>query len=141
MKQPTDVVELVLPFPPSLNNYLVKSVRKHRQNGKHFVHVGLSKRALNYRAQVLECVLKAALRRRFWDYQRLRMKITLNPPNAARFDLDNFPKVLQDALTFAQFWRDDDQLDELVVIRGQKKAPQGEAIVQVSILATSAPRR
>jgi Holliday junction resolvase RusA-like endonuclease len=132
-----DAIELRLTFPPSLNNYLVKSVRKHRQTGKPYVHVGMSNRAHAYRAQVFGAVADAKVRRTFWDYQRLRVEIILHPPNNGRFDLDNFPKVLQDGLTYSQVWRDDEQIDELVVIRGQKKAPQGEAIIKISKIATA----
>lgn len=48
---------------------------------------------------------------------RLSVSIYAAPPDNRRRDLDNLPKAVLDALTHAQVWPDDSQLDRLLIER------------------------
>ena len=69
---------------------------------------------------------------------RLRVTITLNPPDKRRRDIDNFAKAIFDALTHAQVWLDDSQVDDLRIIRGPVMR-YGEAIVEIEEDPAKAP--
>ncbi len=117
------MIELVLPFPPSVNHYLVKSVRYAR--GKGYVHVAVSKNGINYRGDVLERVFGNKVKGRVSVY------IELCPPTAGKYDLDNFPKVLLDSLTHAKLWSDDECVDKLTIERGEIDRPNGHCVVKI----------
>lgn len=113
-----------LPFPPTLNT-------AHR----HIVIQGkprtiLSKQGREYKQSVLNAV--------HFDDQgqppmmgRLSVKIALAPPDKRRRDLDNLPKILLDSLTEAKIWGDDEQIDQLLIIRLPVEKP-GYAMVTIS---------
>lgn len=50
---------------------------------------------------------------------RLAIKITAEPPDKRRRDLDNILKAPLDALTHAGLLIDDEQFDEINIVRGQ----------------------
>ena len=102
-----------LPMPPTVNSYqphaLIggKIVRHHSAEGKAF---------------------KAAVHAAWLSYWngwppepvtgRLRLLVLVYYNTAAAIDLDNRVKPLQDALTEAGAWGDDEQIDDLCVRRG-----------------------
>jgi crossover junction endodeoxyribonuclease RusA len=113
-----------LPFPPTLNTY-------HR----HIVIQGkprtiLSKQGREYKQSVLNAVL-------FDDGDhppmmgRLHVTIAVAPPDNRRRDLDNIPKSVLDSLTEAKIWGDDEQIDQLLIIRLPVEKP-GYAMVTIS---------
>jgi len=57
-----------------------------------------------------------------YDYKTLcgkvRVEITLYPPDKRKRDLDNYLKGVLDALTHVGIWEDDSQIDELTIKRG-----------------------
>lgn len=122
------MIDIVLPFPPTVNHYLVKSVR--RRKGKHYVHVAVSAKGVNYRAAVLTAVLKRQLMHHCDGY-RLDVEVHLFPPDKRKRDLDNYPKVLLDSLTSARLWEDDEQIDKLTIIRREVQKPEGLCVVRV----------
>ncbi len=102
------LLSLALPVPPSANS-LWRNV-----NGL----VLLSKPARIYRKTVLEIVLlRGATGIRLPLTGRLRLTIALTQANRIRRDLDNCIKPIQDALTHAGIWLDDEQIDVLTVHR------------------------
>ena len=50
---------------------------------------------------------------------RIKAVVTLHGATKRNFDVDNFMKGIGDALTHARVYRDDSQIDELVVKRGE----------------------
>jgi len=48
----------------------------------------------------------------------LDVHITAYPPDRRKRDLDNIPKSILDALTHANVWGDDSQVDDLRITRG-----------------------
>lgn len=108
-----------LPMPPSVNHYWAKSVK--RAKGKQYVHVRLSDRAKKFRSDVVAQVAEISQRhgsiRR--HNGRIRAVVTLHGATKQSYDVDNFMKGIGDALTHSLVYKDDKQIDELIVKRGE----------------------
>ncbi|OOR88002.1 hypothetical protein B0181_09235 [Moraxella caviae] len=108
------MVELDLPFPPSVNTYW-------RKYGNRIV---LSKQAKEFKAAVMS--RRAG---KFGD-KRLGVSITLHAPTKRKYDLDNRLKALFDALQTAGVFDDDEQIDFINVQRGEIKKG-GACVVKI----------
>jgi crossover junction endodeoxyribonuclease RusA len=64
---------------------------------------------------------------------RVSVKATLHAPTLRKYDIDNFFKSAGDALTHAGVWGDDEQIDSLLLCRGEK-FKGGKMIVEVTEL-------
>lgn len=108
-----------LPMPPSVNHYWAKSVGKAK--GKQYVHVRLSDRAKKFRGDVVAQVADIAQRHgSIRQYKgRIRAVVTLHGATKQSYDVDNFMKGIGDALTHSLVYKDDKQIDELIVKRGE----------------------
>jgi crossover junction endodeoxyribonuclease RusA len=115
-----------VPFPPSVNQYW-RAVPMGRA-----CRVLISRRGRKYRADV-----GAVLARTYNGFtpldQRLRVQLVLYPPDKRKRDLDNYLKALLDALTHANVWVDDAQIDELTIRRGHVVAG-GYVAVTIGII-------
>jgi len=111
------MIELELPFPPSLNHY-------YRRVGPRTL---ISKEGRTYRDQVR---LIAAASRVTAMTGPLDVELLLYPPDRRRRDADNSLKAVCDALEKAGAYEDDSQIVRLTV---QKKdpVPGGRAIVRI----------
>ena len=107
-----------LPMPPSVNHYWAKSVK--RAKGKSYVHVRLSDRAHKFRNDVVAQVADIAHRHGSIRTHngRIRAVVTLHGATKRSFDVDNYGKGLFDALTYCKVYKDDSQIDEMIVKRG-----------------------
>ncbi len=98
------MLELDLPYPPSVNHY--------------WRHVGprilISRQGRAYRTTVGAIL---ALRRVRPLDGRLAVEIDVYPPDRRRRDLDNLNKSLLDALAHGGAYEDDSQIDRLLLIR------------------------
>ncbi|OUK48328.1 hypothetical protein BZL31_21050 [Escherichia coli] len=101
-------IEFVLPYPPTVNTYW------RRRGSTYFV----SKAGECYRRDV--ALLSG----------RLAIKIIAEPPDKRRRDLDNILKAPLDALTHAGLLIDDEQFDEINIVRGQP-VPGGRLGVKI----------
>ena len=94
------VIELELPYPPSVNHY--------------YRHVGprvlISREGRLYREKVVS-ILKGERVRRLVG--KLEMWMTFLPPDNRRRDLDNCVKCAQDALQKGGLYEDDSQIKKL----------------------------
>jgi crossover junction endodeoxyribonuclease RusA len=99
------MVELTLPWPPSVNNYW-------RIRGNRFF---ISARGVQYRKDVIFMSYK--YRDSFSGNQRILVEISAFPPDKRRRDLDNILKSLLDALQHAKVYEDDSQIDKLTITR------------------------
>jgi crossover junction endodeoxyribonuclease RusA len=53
---------------------------------------------------------------------RLAVSIEAFPPDRRKRDLDNMLKALLDSMTHAGIWHDDDQIDEVRIVRREATA-------------------
>ena len=114
--------QFALPFPPSVNG--MWRVFRNRSI--------LSKRGRQYRVDAIAAITEMGLNNLDVS-DRLSVKLVLNPPTLRKFDIDNYPKAIFDALTHGGFWIDDEQVDRLTIIRGEK-VKGGNVEVSINIL-------
>ncbi len=100
--------QFVLPYPPSVNSYW-------RRRGSQYY---ISKKGQQYRKDVQQIIHHLKLD--IFTKSRLRIKVIADMPDARRRDLDNILKSLLDSLIHAGFAEDDEQFDDIRVIRGVK---------------------
>ena len=95
-------------FPPTVNNYYVKT-----RNG-----VFISQKGRRFRDHVADMV-NAQLGGLELGEARLHVTVCLHPPDKRHRDLDNYMKALLDAITHTGLWEDDKQIDQLCIYRGE----------------------
>ena len=100
------MIELTLPWPPSVNTYY------RNVNGKTLI----SAKGREYRAAVADQVLIQRGGKLLTG--RLSVAIVAHVPDKRRRDLDNLLKSTLDSLTHAGCWIDDSQVDSLSIQRG-----------------------
>jgi crossover junction endodeoxyribonuclease RusA len=98
-----------LPWPPSVNGYW-RSFR-----GRQII----SKKGREYRKDILLLLSDMALSGENLK-GRLAVSIALHPPTLRKYDIDNWCKAPFDALTHAEFWLDDEQIDKLSISKAEK---------------------
>ncbi len=79
--------------------------------------MGISKAGREFKLQVQDYVLDNAVPK--MGQKRLQMQVTLYPRDKRKQDIDNRIKALWDALTDAGVFDDDEQIDILIVQRGE----------------------
>lgn len=103
------MITLTLPWPPSTNT-IWRNVRGRTL---------LSRKGREYRRAVMAQV--AGENAAIGLADRLSVVVTLYPPDKRKRDIDNHGgKALLDAITHAGVWLDDEQIDHLTIIRGEK---------------------
>lgn len=97
-------INRMVPYPPSINTY--------------WRHVGpkvlISAKGREYRKAIFDLFVGHKQMQ-----GRIAANVLLHPPDKRRRDIDNPVKALLDALQHAGVYRDDSQIDELHVVRGQ----------------------
>lgn len=111
---------LTLPWPPTVNSYYSKTKRG----------VFISKQGRTFRDACNEALNEQMCLGLKLDI-RLSVQVILYPPDRRCRDLDNYMKALLDALTQANVWVDDEQIDELAIMRGKVVNP-GKTLLQIS---------
>lgn len=97
-----------LPFPPSVNHHW----RSFVPRGRNRAITIISQRGREYRDAVCDLIYSAPMLT-----GRLAVVIEFTMPNKVRRDIDNFCKVVLDSITHAGVWKDDEQVDELIIRR------------------------
>ena len=100
-------IYLNLPFPPTVNSYYSITNR-----GKF-----ISKRGTQFRKDAMQACREQKVNNLALD-DRFNVEVILYPPDKRVRDLDNYMKALLDAITHADLWVDDNQIDLLHIYRG-----------------------
>lgn len=112
---------LNLPLPPTVNHYLKSSgFRRY-----------LSKAAIEFRQKVSEYVIEYRVPK--LGKSRIEMQVTLYFATKRRQDIDNRIKALWDSLAHAGVFDDDEQIDVLIIHRGEIKKGGG-CLVMIDVL-------
>lgn len=123
------ICELYTEFPPSVNNYYVKTQRG----------LFISQKGRKFRDQLIKDAHDQLSGMEPIDC-KVRIDIVAWVPDNRKRDLDNLVKPIQDAISHAHIWGDDSQVDQLVVYRGEKVAPNGALYIRISEAAPRIPR-
>lgn len=115
---------ITLPLPPSMNSYWLRSSRG----------IFLSKAGKDFRKQVAEIIAERQCLK--FGTSRLFMAVRLCMMDRRASDLDNRLKALCDALEHAGVFDNDEQIDELLILRGPI-VKGGECYVMISERADS----
>lgn len=99
------MIKLTLPLPPTINHYYGQRPR----GGRYIKPAGVA-----FRAAVAEIVAAAGVPKLSG---RVSLFAAIHPADRRRQDIDNRAKSLQDALSAAGVWLDDEQIDELHLVR------------------------
>lgn len=114
-------LELYLPFPPSVNNYYVKTKKGVR----------ISEKGRKFRDLVEKAVVEQIGAFEPLDYNLL-IEVVIYPPDLRKRDLDNFTgKALLDALTHSGIWTDDSLIKQSFCYTGAIHKPSGSCWVRV----------
>lgn len=93
-------ISLVLPFPPSVNACW-RTVRGT---------MIISEKGRKFRANAIAAVYEQLRRRPVAITENVSVIVKMYPPTNHRRDIDNYLKAPFDALTYANIWKDDDQV-------------------------------
>ena len=116
-----NITNLALPWPPSINHYW-----KHRVVGRR-AQIYISKEGTEFKQAVKRLIDEMALNTLTG---RVMVDIALYAPTLRKYDIDNRVKSCLDALTHAGVWLDDEQVDQLSVMRCEK-ITGGKMLVQI----------
>lgn len=119
-------MNLILPFPPSMNGYW-------RSPGK---GAKISERGRIYRANAIGAVYEQLSRRPQPLQQDVQVTVILYPPDRAKRDLDNFLKAMFDSLTHAGVWEDDSQIKH-IDLRWGPVTKGGKAEINISTFSAA----
>lgn len=108
------MIELTLPWPPSVNTYWRHPTRGALA-GRHLI----SEEGRRYRRLIADHVFVKHVRSKYAG--RLAVTILAFPPDKRRRDLDNILKALLDSITHAGVIEDDSLIDDLRIVRGPVK--------------------
>lgn len=123
------IFELYTAYPPSVNNYYVKTQRG----------VFISQKGKKFRDQLIRDAHEQ-LGGMLPIPERVRLEVVAWVPDARKRDLDNLLKPIQDAMIHANLLVDDSQIDQTFIYRGVKIAPAGALYIRVSEAAPCIPK-
>lgn len=112
------MIELHLNWPPTVNNYYVKTKRG----------IFISKKGREFREGIIAAVNEQASGVFLQD--PISCTVILSPPDKRVRDLDNYMKALLDAITHSGLWEDDSLIDQLFIYRG-KQSTSGKVIMRI----------
>lgn len=124
-----DVVELVLPYPPTVNTYWRVRIAKKKGGGQ-YVQVYISEEGKAFTVDLQEIALRRGVKTL---RGHVRLEAVFNPPDERRRDLGNLDKALGDALTKAGILEDDSQIREQE-FRFGPKVEGGRATIKIITL-------
>lgn len=114
------MLTLKLPWPPSVNTYY-----------RNVVVRGRPRTLISSKGRAYKDLVTVKYRHLKPMTGRLCVVMELYPPDKRVIDCDNRAKAAQDSLTSAGVWKDDSQIDILLLIR-KKVTPPGHVIVSIT---------
>ena len=124
------MINLTLPWPPSVNHYWFRNKNGSMRVGEKGVlfrdavnNLIFEEAGIRWRASFSSpdfkplpiFISKKEAEESFITFKTERLKVVIEAyaPDKRRRDLDNLQKALLDSLTYAGVWADDDQVDDL----------------------------
>lgn len=133
-------INLTLPYPPSVNHYWGHKAVRSRHTRRWVVLKYLSSRAKSFRLAVQSGVIaqlgvppKLTARLAIIVYEHYGPRDEKNEHSGPAQDIDNCLKPLFDAMEHAGVYRNDSQIDELLVVK-KRRAAIGRVEVCIKIL-------
>jgi len=108
------MIKLTLPWPVSINAYWKSRVIKVR--GAVMASTYVTAAGVKFQKDVLAAVIQQ-LGQHSPLHGRLCVSMLFHGPSARKYDISNFVKTTEDALTKAGVWVDDEQVDALFLWR------------------------
>jgi len=124
------MIELMLPYPPSVNHYKEVGRLVRTKNGKIFQQRRNSTQTLQYYCDVMNLCLKEGVKS--FDSATISVEAYVYPPDKRKRDLDGILKVLLDSLQHARVYKDDHQICRLLVQRCGI-IPNGQIFVRITL--------
>lgn len=124
------MIALTLPWPPSVNRYW-----RHPSRGPLAGRTLLSEDGRHYRALAKFTLAEQNVPAGFLR-GRIAIEITAHPPDRRARDLDNMLKAPLDALTHSGVIRDDADIDDLRITRGDV-VPNGRVYIVLRDASTN----
>ncbi len=125
------MIELTLPYPPSLNHYKGIGRITRTKSGKLYQMKINSPETKRYFYEVWSLIRIKGFKS--FDSAMLSMEVYVHPPDSRKRDLDNICKVLIDSLQNGGLFNDDSQISRLLVER-REIIKGGQIIVRISQL-------
>lgn len=113
-------INLSLPLPPSVNSYWRHRVIKNK-NGKLYPMVYVSKQGKDFQKAVRRIVRKEKKNKKLLGRLDIHIYVTL--PDRRKRDIDNYLKALLDAMEKADVYVNDNQVDRILIDRGDIEKP------------------
>lgn len=128
------MIELTLPWPPSVNHYkkIGALVRTHK--GKIYQARVNTTSTTTFYFLVRQIIAKEGVKS--FNRATIALEVDAYPPDRRKRDLDGILKVLLDSLQRGGLFEDDYQVARLVVTR-KDTIPQGKVVVRVSQLEST----
>lgn len=123
------IFELYTSYPPSVNNYYVKTQRG----------IFISQKGKKFRDTLMQDAHEQ-LGGMIPLPEKVRLEVVAWVPDLRKRDLDNLLKPIQDAMIHANLLVDDSQIDQTFIYRGVKIAPSGSLYIRVSEAAPCIPK-
>ena len=111
------MLELVLPYPPSINHYW-------RRVGPRTL---ISREGRRFRERVVKLLADQGVQPVFGP---LNVQVDVYPPDHRRRDIDNVQKALLDALQHGRAYDDDSQILQLAITK-HEPVPGGKTLVKI----------
>lgn len=129
------MIELTLPYPPSVNHYKDVGRIVRTKNGRLYQQRFNSHETKRYIYEVWHLVQqkKAQEGLKSFDDATISLEVYVHPPDARKRDLDGILKVLCDSLQTAGCFNDDYQI-ALLTVRRCSIIKQGQIIVRIAQL-------
>lgn len=136
------MIELILPYPPSVNHYKTVGKIVTTQNGKKYQQrVDTSETKAFYYHVWIKIRESMALKRiETALISTIDMKVWLYPPDKRKRDIDNVIKPLLDSLVKGGLLQDDSQINRLLIER-RSIIKQGRVIVRIEELLCIPPNK